>query len=219
MIHIGLVHPYQLMRKSIKIIMQQAQDFHIEVEHQTFQPQHPAYEHIDLLLIDGHHYNQHQESITDMIQHHHVKVILLVNQPEDVDSVQAIQLGVYGILLNSELDDVHLFEMIHSIQQGKKFISRSLTPTILQEYYALIQGEPNTNLLGPQPPTHVLTKREIETLSYLAEGMSNTEIASAMRISEKTAKNHIASMFQKVHVNNRNKLVAIAIRNNWISMK
>jgi len=218
MIRIGLVHPYQLMRKSLKIIMQEEQNFHMEVEHQVFQPQHPAYEYIDILLIDGHHYNQHQESIDDLIQLHHVKVILLINQPEDVDSVQAIQLGVYGILLNSELDDVHLFEMIHSIQQGDKFISRSLTPAILQDYYALIQGEPNTNRREPEPPTHLLTKREIETLGFLAEGMSNTEIASAMRISEKTVKNHVANMFQKLHVNNRNKLVAMAIQNNWIAV-
>ena len=216
MIRIGLVHPYQLMRKSLKIIMQDEENFHMEVEHQSFQPQHPAYERIDILLIDGHPYNQHQESIDDLIQLHHVKVILLVNHQEDIDSVQAIQLGVYGILLNHELDDVHLVEMIYKIQQGDKFISRSLTPEVLQDYYALIQGKPNTNRLNP--PTHLLTKREIETLSFLAEGMANTEIASAMRISEKTVKNHIANMFQKVHVNNRNKLVAIAIQNNWIAV-
>ena len=218
MIRIGLVHPYQLMRKSLKIIMQEEQNFHMEVEHPAFQPQHPAYEYIDILLIDGHHYNQHQEGIDDLIQLHHVKVILLINQREDVDNVQAIQLGVYGILLYSELDDVHLVEMIHSIQQGDKFMSRSLTPAVLQDYYALIQGKLNTNRREPDPPTHLLTKREIEALGFLAEGMSNTEIASAMRISEKTVKNHVSNMFQKLHVNNRNKLVAIAIRNNWIAV-
>ena len=218
MIRIGLVHPYQLMRKSLKIVIQDEENFHMEVEHQSFQPQCSTYEEIDILLIDGHHYNQHQESIEDLIQLHHIKVILLVHHQEGVDSVQAIQLGVYGILMNSELDDVHLFEMIHSMQQGDKFVSRSLTPEVLQDYYALLQGKPNTTRLEPEPPTHVLTKREIETLGFLAEGMSNTEIASAMRISEKTVKNHIANMFQKVHVNNRNKLVAIAIRNNWIAM-
>jgi|SRR5699024_8491491 len=218
MIRIGLVHPYQLIRESLKIVMQEDEHFQMEVEHHNFQPQDTAYEHMDILLIDGHHYNQHQESINDLVQLHHVKVILLINHQKDVDSVQAIQLGVYGILLNNELDDVHFFEMIHSIQRGDKFMSRSLTPAILQDYYALFQGKPNTNQLETQPPTHVLTKREIETLSFLAEGMSNIEIASAMRISEKTVKNHIANMFQKVHVNNRNKLVAIAIRNNWISM-
>lgn len=62
-----------------------------------------------------------------------------------------------------------------------------------------------------------LRTRTLQAIANLS--FSNTEIASAMRISEKTVKNHIASMFQKVHVNNRNKLVAIAVRNNWISMK
>ncbi|HLQ98772.1 MAG TPA: response regulator transcription factor [Sphingobacterium sp.] len=198
--------------------MQEDEHFQMEVEHHNFQPQNTAYEHMDILLIDGHHYNQHQESINDLIQLHHVKVILLVNHQADVDSVQAIQLGVYGILLNHELEGVHLVEMIHSIQQGEKFMSRSLTPAILQDYYVLIQEKPNTARQDIQPLPHSLTKREIETLEFLVEGMANTEIASAMRISEKTVKNHIANMFQKVHVNNRNKLVAIAIRNNWISM-
>src|SRR5699024_4034276 len=100
--------------------------------------------------------------------------------------------------LNHELEGVHLVEMIHKIQQDDKFMSRSLTPTILQDYYALLQGKPKTNRREPEPPTHLLTKREIETLGFLAEGMSNTEIASAMRISEKTVKNHVANMFQKI---------------------
>src|SRR5699024_10653523 len=164
------------------------------------------------------HYNQHQESIEDLIQLDHIKVILLVHHQEGVDMVQALQMSVYGILMNSVLDDVHLFEMIHSMQQGDKFVSRSLTREVLQDYYALLKEMPHTTRQDPEPPPHILTKREIETLGFLAEGMSNTEIASAMRISEKTVKNHIANMFQKVHVNNRNKLVAIAIRNNWIAM-
>jgi len=218
MIHIGLVHPYQLIRESLKIVIQEEKNFYMEVEHQTFSPQHSAYEQMDVLLIDAHHYNQHQESIDDLIQLHHVKVILLVHHQEDVDSIQAIQLGVYGVLLNHELEGVHLVEMIHKIQQDDKFMSRSLTPTILQDYYALLQGKPKTNRREPEPPTHLLTKREIETLGFLAEGMSNTEIASAMRISEKTVKNHVANMFQKIHVNNRNKLVAMAIQNHWIAV-
>src|SRR5699024_7341211 len=106
----------------------------------------------------------------------------------------------------------------HKIQQDDKFMSRSLTPTILQDYYALLQGKPKTNRREPEPPTHLLTKREIETLGFLAEGMSNTEIASAMRISEKTVKNHVENMFQKNHVNNRKKLVAMAIQNHWIAV-
>ena len=216
MIRIGLVHPFQLIRKSLNVVIQEMEHFHMEVGHQTFQSQYPVYEHIDILLIDGHQYNKNQENISNLIQHHHVKVVLLTNQREDVDSVQAIQLGVYGVLLNNELDGVDLFEMMHSMQQGDKFISRSLTPKILQDYYALTQRNPNTDRLNQ--PTHLLTKREIETLGFLAKGMANAEIAIAMKISEKTVKNHIANIFQKVHVKNRNKLVAIAIQNNWTAV-
>src|SRR5699024_524404 len=102
MIRIGLVHPYQLTRKSLKIVIQDEENFHMEVEHQSFQPQCSTYEEIDILLIDGHHYNKQQESAEERTKLHLIRVVLFRHPEEGVDRLQGLQLGVYCILMNSE---------------------------------------------------------------------------------------------------------------------
>src|SRR5699024_10637846 len=99
-------------------------------------------------------------SIHNLIQYKQVKVILLISKQDAVDSVQAIQMGVSGILLNLELDDKHLIDMLYSIYEGHKFMSCSLTPEVLQVYYALIQGKTQTDKSIIQAPTHDLTKEK-----------------------------------------------------------
>jgi len=217
-IYIGIIHPYQLIRKPIKILMQNDEEHYIQVEHQIFQPDCLIYTALDILLVDDSNYNNYKKDIHELIRFHHVKIIVLAQQKESINVLHAIQQNVYGVLLNQELGYDQLLSIIHRVYKGNKFISDSLTPEVIQGYYTFYQEKETSDKLEPQPPTHLLTKREIETLGFLAEGLSNPEIASAMRISEKTVKNNIANMFQKVHVNNRNKLVAVAIKNNWVSI-
>jgi DNA-binding NarL/FixJ family response regulator len=61
-----------------------------------------------------------------------------------------------------------------------------------------------------------LTKREIEILHLLAEGLSNKEIAYRLSISEKTVKNHLSSIFSKLQVNDRMQALIYAYKHNLI---
>jgi RNA polymerase sigma factor (sigma-70 family) len=57
-----------------------------------------------------------------------------------------------------------------------------------------------------------LTPREEEILKLLATGESNKEIGKRLFISEQTVKNHVASIFRKLHVNDRTKAALIAVK-------
>ena len=61
-----------------------------------------------------------------------------------------------------------------------------------------------------------LTRREIEVLKLLAEGMFNKEIAVRLHISERTVKNHVSNLFKKIKVNDRTQAAVFAIKNSLI---
>lgn len=64
----------------------------------------------------------------------------------------------------------------------------------------------------------MLTKREYDTLSFLSQGLSNKKIGEEMGISEKTVKNHVSSILEKIGANDRLEAVVIAVKNNWIQI-
>jgi DNA-binding NarL/FixJ family response regulator len=63
-----------------------------------------------------------------------------------------------------------------------------------------------------------LTRREIEVLKLLAEGLFNKEIAYTLDISEKTVKNHVSNIFKKINVSDRTQAAVYAIKNNLVDI-
>ena len=63
-----------------------------------------------------------------------------------------------------------------------------------------------------------LTKREIEVLILLSEGLFNKEIAYKLDISERTVKNHISNIFKKINVSDRTQAAVFAIKNNLVKL-
>lgn len=63
-----------------------------------------------------------------------------------------------------------------------------------------------------------LTKREMEVLVQVANGMFNKEIAIALNISERTVKNHLSNIFKKIEVSDRTQAAVFAIKNNVVSI-
>ncbi|MCY8164961.1 two-component system response regulator DegU, partial [Bacillus inaquosorum] len=68
-------------------------------------------------------------------------------------------------------------------------------------------------------PLHILTRRECEVLQMLADGKSNRGIGESLFISEKTVKNHVSNILQKMNVNDRTQAVVVAIKNGWVEMR
>lgn len=68
-------------------------------------------------------------------------------------------------------------------------------------------------------PLHILTRRECEVLQLLADGKSNRGIGEDLFISEKTVKNHVSNILQKMNVNDRTQAVVEAIKSGWVKVK
>ena len=63
-----------------------------------------------------------------------------------------------------------------------------------------------------------LSHREIQILSYIANGHTNKEVAHILGISEQTIKNHVSAILRKLNANDRAHAVAMAIKNQWVTV-
>ena len=71
----------------------------------------------------------------------------------------------------------------------------------------LVDGHPLTS-----PAARILTRRELETLQYVADGLSNKEIGVALSITEGTVKNHVHNALEKLQLQNRIQAAAYVVR-------
>jgi DNA-binding NarL/FixJ family response regulator len=74
------------------------------------------------------------------------------------------------------------------------------------------KGSRETELVREVPSLAALTPRETEILTLIAKGNSNREIAQTLYVSESTVKNHISSIYKKLKVPGRSRLVLLAIQ-------
>jgi DNA-binding NarL/FixJ family response regulator len=121
----------------------------------------------------------------------------------DEDLYIAIQSGADGYLLK-DLNSEEFLEMLKGLEIGEAAISRRMTSRLISGFKELSKQNRDSKFL--------ITKRELELLSLMADGLSNKGIAERLFISENTVKYHIRNILQKVGVQNRTEAVALAIR-------
>lgn len=135
------------------------------------------------------------------------KVLMLTIHNEIEYLLRAVDIGVNGYILKDSESSV-LKKAIYTIYQGETYIEPSLTPELKERM------QRSSSLSN----TEVLTRREIDVLKLLAEGLFNKEIAYRLSISEKTVKNHVSNIFKKISVSDRTQAAVYAIKNNFVNM-
>jgi two-component system, NarL family, response regulator YdfI len=75
-----------------------------------------------------------------------------------------------------------------------------------------------TTTATADPPTQLLTPREVEVLHMLAEGLGNKTIARRLGISEHTVKFHVGSIFSKLNVSSRTEAVTVGVRQGLVML-
>lgn len=150
-----------------------------------------------------------------------VKVIMLSINDDERFVTEALKVGAKGYLLK-EVDTESLIESIKIVQAGGAYLHPKIIHHIVNDYQKIQGdiGEYSDSLLTKySKPLHILTKRECQVLQLLSEGQSNRNIAELLLISEKTVKNHVSNILQKLEVTDRTQAVVMAIRNGWVKME
>lgn len=134
-------------------------------------------------------------------------ILMLTVSDSDESLFEAIKVGASGYILKNANPDV-VVDSILRVSAGEPVIPGNLAVRIIHE-----MSKPKSQ--HPAPDMNALTEREIEVLRHLSSGASNKEIASVLYISENTVRNHVRSILEKLHVNNRVQAAAYAMREGY----
>ncbi|WP_374720788.1 response regulator [Peribacillus tepidiphilus] len=150
------------------------------------------------------------------------KVIILSIHDDENYVTHALKTGATGYLLK-EMDADALIEAVKVVADGGSYLHPKITHNLVKEYRRLAcdNSSEGGGQFAPEirRPLHLLTRRECEVLQLLADGQSNRAIGETLFISEKTVKNHVSNILQKMNVNDRTQAVVMAIKNGWVEVK
>lgn len=154
------------------------------------------------------------------------RVVMLTMHHDEELLARSIRAGASGFLVK----DCSVDELITATRlaaAGETVIAPQLKSHLLAQVRRSAGG------LGPLPTTtggsggrsgaegggRRVTKREAEVLQLIADGCSTTEVASKLYISQKTVKNHLASIYQKLDARDRTQAVLRAVRQGIVTLE
>lgn len=136
--------------------------------------------------------------------------LLIVDFNESKDMFFKVsKLNVDGYMLGTFAEE-DINYALHKISTGTKFYDRELL-------YRLVEDEPAATITGKSNLGNPLTRRELEILSQLSNGLSNFEISKNLNISENTVKKHISNIFIKINVKDRTQAIIYAYESGLIA--
>ena len=134
------------------------------------------------------------------------RIVILTTFDLDEYVYAALRAGASGFLLK-DVRPSELVDAIRVVAAGDALLAPSVTRRLLDRFAEALPGEEDERRL---PSLESLTDRELEVLKLLARGLSNTELAQELFLSEATVKTHVSSMFRKLHLRDRAQAVVLA---------
>lgn len=213
-IRLALVDDHKLFRCGIKSLFENSSNICVVAEAQNGKDgiskiiaQNPDVVLLDLELGD---INGLELIEKVMAQKPNVKFAILTTHINEHVVNKAMKMGIYGYILkdvNSELLDL----IVKSIASGAMWIDKKAVQ-ILREINPNIVPQAQVSRSNFKTTHANLTAREYEVLKLVVEGMSNSQIAAALNISEHTSKAHVCNIIQKLVVDDRTQAAVKAIR-------
>lgn len=155
---------------------------------------------LDIRLPDG----SGVEACRQILQRHPLtRVLMLTSVIDDRLLDDAIRAGAHGYLLK-EIDGRGLVSAIRDIAAGKSILDPAVTSRVMQRMRTGAAGSDRLALLSPQ---------EKRVLALLAEGLTNKEIGGKLGLSDKTVKNYLSTVFEKLQVSRRAEAAAVYAQN------
>ncbi|WP_309089106.1 response regulator transcription factor [Phenylobacterium sp.] len=130
------------------------------------------------------------------------RIVLLTASATDEQIRAAVALGVWGLLMKDAAADM-LLDCLRVVASGRRWLFGAEVLAALEREAARAQSAGRLS---------VLTPRERQLVELVAEGLPNKLIARELGLTEGTVKIHLHNVYQKLGVNNRTTLAALAFR-------
>jgi DNA-binding NarL/FixJ family response regulator len=122
------------------------------------------------------------------------RVVLLTAAVEESEVLEAIRLGVHGVVLK-EMAAHLLVECVRKVHAGGQWVERR---SASQAINTLLRHRNSQRDMAS-----ILTRREQEIMRLVAKGIRNQSVAEALCISEGTVKIHLHNIYKKLHIDSR----------------
>jgi len=205
-LRILIADDHLIVREGLRLILESEDGFELVGEAQD------GYEAIrlaadlqpDVILMDLRMPNMDGLAAIQRLQQEqpHIPVVILTTYNEDDLIMRGLRAGARGYLLK-DTDRQTLFNTIRAAVRGETLLK-------LEVMEKLLAQRPTTASPAPALTDIELSEREMEILTAAAQGERSKEIASALGISERTVKAHLASIYNKLGVDSRAAAVAVA---------
>lgn len=155
---------------------------------------------MDVRLPDGSGIEASREILA---RHPTTRLIFLTSYANDDSGLAAVRAGAHGYVIK-DIDSALLVRSILGVSNGQSMFDPVLTQRALSGSVGLARAHP------AREPS--LAPQEERILALMAEGLTNKEIAASLQLSDKTVKNYIANMFQKLHISRRAQAAAYFVK-------
>ncbi|NBE85049.1 response regulator [Micromonospora rubida] len=131
-----------------------------------------------------------------------IKGLILTSYEDDEALFAAIMAGASGYVLK-QIRGTDLVDAVHRVAAGQSLLDPAITTRVLDRIRSGVE-QPNE--------LKALTEQERRILEYVAEGLTNREIAGKMFLAEKTVKNYVSSVLAKLGLERRTQAAVLATR-------
>jgi two-component system, NarL family, response regulator DegU len=230
-IKIVVVDDNRLFREEIKLSLESNQEWKVEALGQDGNEALQLVENLqpDVVIMDTNLPNIGGiEATRQLIEKNpDIKIILLSIHADEDNVMLALKFGASGYLLKEMDSPDKLVDAVKVVLDGGCYLDQKVIHSLVHEYRRLVAASVEmaeekriqASEKEIRRPLHLLTKRECEVLQLLADGKSNRGISESIFISEKTVKNHVSSILQKMNAKDRTHAVVVAIKNGWVAVR
>jgi two-component system, NarL family, nitrate/nitrite response regulator NarL len=135
----------------------------------------------------------------------HARAVMLLDSSKPESILAAFRAGAKGVFHHQESSDV-LCRCIHRVHEGQAWVSHEQMTLVLEA----LASTPKIRAVDGKG-MDLLSTREVEVVTCLAEGLTNREIAQRMGLSQHTIKNYLFRIFDKLGVSNRIELLFMTL--------
>ncbi len=139
------------------------------------------------------------------------RILMLTTFDADEYVYESMRFGASGFLLK-DVRSGELTEAVRTVAAGQSLLSPAITRRLIERFVRA--GPPGGS---PPPAVAALTAREREVLLLIAQGLSNSEIAGRLYVSEATVKTHVNRMLAKLALRDRVQAVVLAYESGLIT--
>jgi two-component system nitrate/nitrite response regulator NarL len=215
-LRILLVDDHAIMRDGLRLLIETTENMRVvgEATNRAQAMQIAARERPDLILLD---LDLGCESGLDFLQEllqisSESKVLVLTGVRDTDLHYRAVRLGAMGVVLKEQAGKV-LMKAIEKVCSGEVWMERSMTATVLDQ---IRRSQEPPKVDRESVKIDSLTAREREVVALIGQGMGTKQISARLFISEKTVRNHLASIYSKLELSDRLELAIYATRHGLV---